>query len=73
MAEHPDAALRVNGRLDVADAGSVAELLQRHGIDPATRFIAVAVNGAVVRRGDWTSTRLAPGDAVEIVRPFAGG
>jgi len=26
-----------------------------------------------VRRSDWTSSRLSPGDDVEIVRPFSGG
>ena len=27
------------------------------GIDPATRFLAVAVNGAVVRRAEWVKRR----------------
>jgi sulfur carrier protein len=37
------------------------------------RGVAVAVNGAVVPAGAWDSRALAPGDAVEIVRPFGGG
>jgi sulfur carrier protein len=66
-------AMRVNGKLSVETAESVEALLIRHGVDPKTRFIAVAVNGAVVRRGAWTTTELKPGDAVEIVKPFQGG
>ncbi len=37
------------------------------------RGLAVAVNGQVVPRRAWDATRLAPGDAVEIVKLFAGG
>jgi sulfur carrier protein len=64
---------RINGKLETARAATVAELLAEHGIDPATRFIAVAVNGAVVRRTEWATHRLAAGDDIEIVRPLQGG
>jgi len=52
---------------------SVAALLRDQGVDPASRHLAVAVNGAVVRRADWSSHELRSGDTVEIVRPFQGG
>jgi sulfur carrier protein len=65
--------LRINGEEAEVAAATVSELLLARGIDPAARFLAVAVNGAVVRRADWPAVRLAPGDAVEIVRPFQGG
>jgi sulfur carrier protein len=65
--------LQVNGLEAEVSATTVAELLAAQGIDPATRFLAVAVNGAVVRRPEWTSRRLAAGDEVEIVRPLSGG
>lgn len=68
-----EAAIRVNGKIDVAGAQNVAELLSRHGIDQGARFLAIAVNGAVVRRALWPTTSLAPGDQVEIVRPLQGG
>jgi sulfur carrier protein len=66
--------LRINGveEPEVA-AATVAELLLARGMDPRARFLAVAVNGTVVRRADWTSYPLSPGDDVEIVRPFSGG
>ena len=66
--------LRINGKVETDGAATVAELLRRRGIDPAAaRFLAVAVNGSVVRRSDWATARLAPGDDVEIVRPMQGG
>ena len=65
--------LRVNGVKEDVAAKTVSELLASRGIDPAARFLAVAVNGSVVRRSEWSSTALGPDDAVEIVRPFSGG
>ena len=65
--------LQVNGLAAEVAAATVAELLAAQGIDPATRFLAVAVNGRVVRRAEWASRRLAAGDDVEIVRPLSGG
>jgi sulfur carrier protein len=52
---------------------TVTELLVARGVDPASRFLAIAVNGTVVRRSEWPSRPLSPGDDVEIVRPFSGG
>ena len=65
--------LQVNGLAAEVAAATVAELLAAQGIDPATRFLAVAVNGAVVHRAEWALRRLADGDDVEIVRPLSGG
>jgi sulfur carrier protein len=65
--------LRVNGVEEEIAEATVAELLAARGIDPSARFLAVAVNGSVIRRSEWRSTPLSPGDAVEIVRPFSGG
>ena len=65
--------LKVNGEEAELAAATIAELLAERGIDPKTRFLAVAVNGAVVRRAEWQAAALAAGDNVEIVRPFQGG
>ncbi|KQP17445.1 thiamine biosynthesis protein ThiS [Methylobacterium sp. Leaf469] len=35
--------------------------------------IAIALNGAVIRRRDWETTQLEEGDRVEIVRAMQGG
>lgn len=65
--------LKVNGVEEEVAVATVADLLVERGIDPAVRFLAVAINGAVVRRVDWPATALAAGDSVEIVRPLQGG
>jgi len=65
--------LRINGVDEEVAATTVAQLLADRGVDPAARFLAVAVNGAVVRRSTWGEAVLIAGDAVEIVRPLQGG
>lgn len=65
--------LKVNGAEEEVPARTIAELLAARGIAGGARFLAVAVNGTVVRRAEWASRQLAPGDAVEIVRPLQGG
>jgi sulfur carrier protein len=65
--------LSINGVDEDVVATTVAQLLAARGIDPAARFLAVAVNGAVVRRASWDEAALRAGDAVEIVRPLQGG
>ena len=65
--------LKVNGVEEEVPAITVTELLAARGIDRGVKFLAVAVNGAVVRRSEWSSKSLGPGDDVEIVRPFSGG
>ena len=66
------ATIRVNGRDETLAAATVAELLRARGIE-RPRGVAVAVNGAVVPARRWSELALAPGDAVEIVKPFGGG
>ena len=65
--------LKINGIDEEVAATTIAQLLVVRGIDPAARFLAVAVNGAVVRRATWEEVALQAGDAVEIVRPLQGG
>ena len=65
--------LRINKVEEEVAVTTVSELLAARGVDPAAKFLAVALNGAVVRRVEWRSTPLGPGDDVEIVRPFSGG
>ena len=65
--------LRINGVEAEVAAATVAELLAVRGIDPQARFLAVALNGEVVRRAEWPKQTLTPGDSVEIVRPLQGG
>lgn len=62
----------VNGVPDeVDDDMTVARLVAERADD--RRRVAVARNGEVVPRGAWETTRLADGDAVEVLAPVAGG
>jgi sulfur carrier protein len=67
-----ETSIRVNGEAEPLAAATVAELLASKGIvEP--RGIAVALNGAVVRRAEWSATRLQSGDTIEIVHARQGG
>jgi sulfur carrier protein len=62
----------LNGEQFVFDDGkTIEELIHQHQLAPETTL--VELNGAALRRRDWTSQRLAEGDRVEILRVAAGG
>ncbi|MGA7835694.1 MAG: sulfur carrier protein ThiS [Acidimicrobiales bacterium] len=63
--------IRVNGTDDDYMNETVAELLVRR--DVAQRGIAVALNGEVVRRSEWATTRIPDAAFIEIVTAAAGG
>jgi len=67
------ATLTVNGIAEPLSAPTVAALLAARDIAPKGRGVAVALNGAVVRRADWATTMLNAGDTIEIVRAMQGG
>jgi sulfur carrier protein len=62
----------VNGTPWAGPAGTtVDELVAQWSRSP--RGIAVAINGEIVPRSSWGTTRISPGDSVEIVTAAAGG
>ncbi|MFM9851063.1 MAG: sulfur carrier protein ThiS [Hyphomicrobiaceae bacterium] len=63
--------LVVNGQAKVSRAITLAELILELGYGDAK--IATACNGEFVPRTARNSTRLAPGDKIEIVSPRQGG
>jgi len=65
--------LTVNGVAEPLGAATVAALLAEREIAPDCRGVAVALNGTVVRRADWATTQVNPGDSIEIVRAMQGG
>jgi sulfur carrier protein len=65
--------IRVNGEKKSLDVATVDDLLRAEAVDPAARFVAVAVNGVVIPRGDWNRHQVQEGDDIEIVRPAPGG
>lgn len=65
--------IRVNGADKPFGASTIAALLEEEGVPAGARFVAVAVNEAVVPRARWSEVSLKPGDTVEIVKPVQGG
>lgn len=65
--------IRINGEKKTLAVTTVDDLLRAEAVDPAARFVAVAVNGVVIPRGDWDRHQVQDGDDVEIVRPAPGG
>lgn len=61
----------VNGDQYGYESIAVDQLITVLGVEP--RGIAVARNGEIVRRSEWTSTLVVSGDLVEIVTAAAGG
>jgi sulfur carrier protein len=63
--------IRVNGEDQEFTAGTVEELLKRLSIE--TRGVAVAIDGEIVRRSEWSVTPVVEGNTIEIVTAVAGG
>jgi len=64
--------ITLNGeRREVPDELTVAALLKHLGVKP--EFVAVEVNRDLVRRTRHDETRIAPGDALEVVTLVGGG
>jgi len=55
------------------DGESLYEFLQRLGVNPESKGVAVAVNLEVIARDKWRETKLKQGDKVEIVHAVSGG
>lgn len=66
--------LVVNGRpAEFPDGTTIAHAVTDVTGTDQGRGIAVAVNGVVVTRSDWSSTLLGDGDSVEILTATQGG
>jgi sulfur carrier protein len=66
--------VRINGEARELPAGATLEAAVREaGVPPGGRGVAVAVDGEVVPRGDWTGTALQEGQRVEVLHAVQGG
>ncbi len=64
----------LNGeRRELADGATLADAVRASGVDDEARGVAVALDGAVVPRGEWGSTQLADGHRVEVLAAIQGG
>jgi sulfur carrier protein len=66
--------------MDIVINGAVHQVAEDMSLDRAVSLIsdaatgvAAAVNGDVVRRASWPSTRLAAGDKIEVLTAVQGG
>jgi sulfur carrier protein len=66
--------ITLNGhRSDLGAGDTVAEALERLGLELQARGVAVAVDGEVVPRAAWQSFALAEGSRVEVLTAMQGG
>ena len=71
MDERPS--VSVNGRQRPLEARVLDELLRELGYDPQGQGFAVAINGEVVRRGEWPERKVEADDHIEIIGAVQGG
>ncbi len=64
--------LSVNGAARRLEEPATIEVLVEE-LGCGRRGVAVAVNSSVVPRSHWAETRLAEGDAVEVLQAVQGG
>lgn len=66
--------VELNGETTTLELGTtVADVVQAFGRDASSVGIAVAVNGEVVRRAEWSSRQLSEHDRVEVLSAVQGG
>jgi sulfur carrier protein len=66
--------IAVNGEeRPLPDDSTILALLLDLDVEPGERGVAVAVNGEVVPRQEWSARALTAGDRVELVRAVQGG
>jgi sulfur carrier protein len=63
--------IQLNGEIIETNSQTVAELLRE--TDAPDSGVAVAQNGAVVRRAEWQSAEVKENDEIEIIRAVQGG
>jgi sulfur carrier protein len=62
----------VNGeRRELRDEATVADVVR--ALVDAERGVAVALDGEVVPRSEWSTTRLREGNRLEVLRAVQGG
>jgi thiazole synthase len=66
--------IELNGQPhELPAAATLADAVRESGAGADARGVAVALDGEVVPRGEWDSTRLADGHSVEVLAAIQGG
>ena len=63
----------VNGEPRERAGATIAELLADLGVEDRARGVAVAVDGEVVPRAEWSERRVTEGERVEALSAMQGG
>jgi sulfur carrier protein len=58
---------------ELCDGATVDDAVEASGAEPDGRGVAVAVDGEVVPRGQWSATELSEGQRVEVLQAVQGG
>jgi sulfur carrier protein len=58
---------------ELRDGATASDAVEASGAPPEGRGVAVAVDGEVVPRGEWSATRLSDGQRVEVLQAVQGG
>ena len=65
-------AVTINGKpVQLEGSVSLEQFLEERNVN--TKFVAVAYNGNVLQKEDYSGIVLSEGDVVEIVQPVGGG
>ena len=68
--------IQLNGKDAAIDCTTIQELWEIEQAErelESSRGFAIALNGALVRKSEWTTTMIKAGDRVEVVRALSGG
>jgi sulfur carrier protein len=66
--------VRINGeRRDLPEGATVDVAVRESGAPEQGHGVAVAVDGEVVPRGEWSHTTLRDGQAIEVLHAVQGG
>jgi sulfur carrier protein len=58
---------------ELGEGASAADAVAESGAEPDGRGVAVAVDGEVVPRGQWTGFSLREGQRIEVLQAVQGG
>lgn len=64
---------RINDQLFETDTQNLGGFLAERGVLPTTGGVAVALNGIVIPRSQWSVTSIKNGDNLDLVQAKAGG
>ncbi len=63
--------IKVNNKQQTVSAKTVEELIME--INLKDSFLAVAINGSIVRKNDWNTAEISENDSIDIMSIVGGG